>query len=76
MTTNSLTTTVTPANGEYLSGYECIDCIHQLAKSQMLYSSMSAAIHQMSPEDHAELVELFENARCKDPVDVLLFIEQ
>lgn len=37
---------------------------------------MSVAIHQMSPEDHAELVELFENARCKDPVDVLLFIEQ
>lgn len=76
MTTSNLTTTATPANGEYLNGYECIDCIHQLAKSQGLYSRLSSAIHQMDAEQHAELVEQFEQAKLKDPVDVVLFIEQ
>ena len=76
MATNTLTTTVTPANGEYLNGFECIDCIHQLAQSQGLYSRLSAAIRQMDAEDHARLVGQFEQARLKDPVDVVLFIEQ
>ena len=75
MTTNALTT-ATPANGEYLNGYEAIDCIHQLAKSQGMYSQLSAATHQMDAEQHAELVEQFEQAKLKDPVDVALFIEQ
>lgn len=76
MATNTLTTTVTPANGEYLNGYEGIDCIHQLAKSQGLYSRLSAAVRQMDAEQHAELVEQFEQAKLKDAVDVALFIEQ
>lgn len=76
MTTDTLTTTVTPANGEYLNGYECLDCIHQLAKSQGLYARLSAAVHQMDAEQHAELVEWFEQAKLKDAVDVALFIEQ
>nr|DAR55130.1 MAG TPA: hypothetical protein [Caudoviricetes sp.] len=76
MTTNQLTTTVTPANGEYLNGFECIDCIHQLTQSQGLYSRMSAAIHQMDPEEYDSLVQAFEEAKLKDAVDVILFIEQ
>lgn len=72
----TLTTTVTPANGGYLNGFECINCIHQLAKSQGLYSRMSAAIHQMGAEEHDSLVQAFENAKLKDAVDVVLFIEQ
>lgn len=76
MPSNTLTTTVTPANGEYLNGFECIDCIHRLAKSQGLYSHMSAAIHQMEAEEHDSLVQAFENAQLKDAVDVVLFIEQ
>ena len=76
MTNHTLTTTVTPANGEYLNGFECIDCIHQLAKSQGLYSRMSAAIHQMDSAEYDSLVRAFENARLKDAVDVVLFIEQ
>lgn len=76
MTTSNSTTTVTPANGEYLNGFECIDCIHQLAQSQGLYSRMSVAIHQMDPEEHGSLVQAFENAQLKDAVDVVLFIEQ
>lgn len=59
MTNHTLTTTVTPANGEYLNGFECIDCIHQ----------MSAAAHE-------SLVQVFEEAKLKDAVDVVLFIEQ
>lgn len=76
MTNNTLSTTVTPANGEYLNGFECINCIHQLAKSQGLYSRMSAAIHQMDAEEHDSLVQAFEEAKLKDAVDVVLFIEQ
>lgn len=76
MTNNTLTTTVAPANGEYLNGFECIDCIHQLAKSQGLYSRMSAAIHQMDAEEYGSLVQAFEEAKLKDAVDVVLFIEQ
>lgn len=76
MTNNTLSTTVTPANGEYLNGLECVDCLHQLAESQGLYSRMSAAIHQMDAEEHDNLVQAFENAKLKDPVDVVLFIEQ
>lgn len=76
MTTNALTTTVTPANGEYLNGFECLDCIHQLAKSQGLYARLSAAVHRMDAEQHAALVERFEQAKLKDAVDVVLFIEQ
>lgn len=76
MTTNTLTTTVAPANGEYLNGFECIDCIHQLAKSQGLYSRMSAAIHQVDAEEYDSLVQAFEEAKLKDAVDVVLFIEQ
>lgn len=76
MSNPTLTTTVTPANGEYLNGFECIDCIHQLAQSQGLYSRLSAAIHQMDAEEYDSLVQAFEEARCKDPVDVVLFIEQ
>ena len=37
---------------------------------------MSAAIHQMDAEEHAALVERFEQAKLKDAVDVVLFIEQ
>lgn len=73
---NTLSTTAAPANGEYLNGFECIDSIHQLAKSQGLYSRMSAAIHQMDAEEYDSLVQAFENARLKDAVDVVLFIEQ
>ena len=73
---NTLSTTVTPANGEYLNGFECIDCIHQLAKSQGLYSRMSAAIHQMDAEEHDSLVQAFEDAKLKNALDVILFIEQ
>lgn len=76
MTPNTLSTTVTPANGEYLNGFECIDCIHQLAKSQGLYSRMSASVHQMDAEEYDSLVQAFENAKLKDAVDVVLFIEQ
>lgn len=76
MTSNTLTTIVTPANGEYLNGFECIDCIHQLAQSQGLYSRMSAAIHQMDAEEYDSLVRAFSNAQLKDAVDVVLFIEQ
>lgn len=76
MTNNTLPNTVTPANGEYLNGFECIDCIHQLAQSQGLYSRMSAAIHQMDAEEYDSLVRAFSNARLKDAVDVVLFIEQ
>lgn len=76
MTNNTFSTTVTPANGEYLNGLECIDCIHQLAKSQGLYSRMSAAIHQMDAEEYDSLVQAFENAKLKEAVDVVLFIEQ
>ena len=76
MTPNTLSTTGTPANGEYLNGFECIDCIHQLAQSQGLYSRMSAAIHQMDAEEYESLVQVFEEAKLKDAVDVVLFIEQ
>ena len=76
MTPNTLSTTVTPANGEYLNGFECIDCIHQLAQSQGLYSRMSAAIHQMDAEEYDSPVQAFEDAKLKDAVDVVLFIEQ
>lgn len=76
MTTNTPTTTITPANGEYLNGFECIDCIHQLAESQGMYSRMSAAIHQMDADEYDRLVQVFENAELKDPLDVVLFIEQ
>lgn len=76
MTNNTLSTTVTPANGEYLNGYECIDCIHQLAQSQGEYRRMSAAIHQMDAEEYDSLVQAFENAKLKEAVDVVLFIEQ
>lgn len=69
MTPNTLSTTVTPANGEYLNGFECIDCIHQLAKSKGAYRRMSA-------EAHESLVQVFEEAKLKDAVDVVLFIEQ
>lgn len=76
MTNNPLSTAVAPANGEYLNGFECINCIHQLAQSQGLYSRMSAAIHQMDAEEYDSLVQAFENAKLKDAVDVVLFIEQ
>lgn len=76
MTNNTLSTTVTPANGEYLNGFECLDCIHQLAQSQGLYSRMSATVHQMDAEEYGSLVQAFENAKLKDAVDVVLFIEQ
>ena len=76
MAPNTLSTTVTPANGEYLNGFECINCIHQLAQSQGLYSRMSAAIHRMDAEEYDSLVQAFENAQLKDAVSVVLFIEQ
>lgn len=37
---------------------------------------MSAAIHQMAAEEHDSLVRAFEEAKLKDAVDVILFIEQ
>ena len=37
---------------------------------------MSAAVHQMDAEEYDCLVQEFENARLKDAVDVVLFIEQ
>lgn len=37
---------------------------------------MSAAIHQMDAEEYGSLVQAFENAKLKDAVDVVLFIEQ
>lgn len=76
MSNNALTTTVTPATGEYLNGFECLDCSHQLAKSQGVYRRMSAAIHQMDAEEHDSLVQAFEDAKLKDALDVVLFIEQ
>lgn len=76
MAPNTLSTPVTPANGEYLNGFECIDCIHQLAKSKGVYRRMSADIHQMSAEAYESLVQVFEEAKLKDAADVVLFIEQ
>lgn len=37
---------------------------------------MSAAVHQMDAEEYDSLVQAFENAKLKDAVDVVLFIEQ
>lgn len=60
---------------KFLNGEQAIEIIKSLASSQGFYGRLLAEIKEFTEEQKEEFNKIIENAKLKDSVDFVMFIE-